>query len=97
RPGGFGVGGAGGGGVVQGLPVAIGTGRRSTTGSYGSGGDAGPWSGGSSPRSEDSGALEAGGDRNSRSSVDAGQCLCGRGAVGGSERCDACLRESGWR
>ncbi|KAK5001805.1 hypothetical protein LTR28_012202, partial [Elasticomyces elasticus] len=81
RPGGFGVGV----GVVQGLPVAIGTGRRSTTGSYGGGGDAGPWSGGSSPRSEDGGGLETGGDRNSRSSVDAGRCLCGHGAVAVSE------------
>ena len=43
------------GGVVQGLPVAIGTGRHSTY-DAGSSGSGGYTSGGSSPRSSDSGA-----------------------------------------
>ncbi|KAI9825472.1 MAG: hypothetical protein M1832_001202 [Thelocarpon impressellum] len=54
------------GGVVQGLPVAIGTGRHSTY-DAGSSGSGGYTSGGSSPRSSDSGA-DDGGRRVSRMS-----------------------------
>ncbi|KAI9782770.1 MAG: hypothetical protein M1816_001722 [Peltula sp. TS41687] len=51
------------GGVIQGLPVAIGTGRHSrydsgSSGGGGGGGGAGYISGGSSPRSSDSGREE---------------------------------------
>ncbi|KAI9835098.1 MAG: hypothetical protein M1838_005395 [Thelocarpon superellum] len=47
------------GGVVQGLPVAIGTGRHATY-DAGSSGSGGYTSGGSSPRSSDSGGDDAG-------------------------------------
>ncbi|KAF2233995.1 hypothetical protein EV356DRAFT_524185 [Viridothelium virens] len=78
-------------GVVQGLPVAIGTGRRSTYSSvsdYDSASsnyaDAG--SGGSSPRSSDSG-LEGESRRQSGS-----LCHCGRGYIRSYNRCSSCLR-----
>jgi len=92
------------GGVIQGLPVAIGTGRRSTYGSSGgeSSGegydsasstyaDAGS-SGGSSPRSSDAG-LDSGSRRGSKGS--SSWCYCGRGNVRAYERCTSCLREGG--
>ena len=53
------------GGVVQGLPVAIGTGRHSTYETGSSSGSGGYASGGSSPRSSDSG-VDDGGRRTSR-------------------------------
>jgi len=88
------------GGVIQGLPVAIGTGRRSTHSSgteYDSGSSAyaEAGSGGSSPRSSDSG-LDSGSRRSSKSSG-SGQCYCGRGSIRAYERCSSCLREVGWR
>ena len=87
------------GGVVQGLPVAIGTGRRSTTtsiGDYDSGSSnyAEASSGDSSPRTSDSG-FDTASRRSSRASLRA--CYCGRGNVRAYERCNNCLRECGWR
>ncbi|KAF2642575.1 hypothetical protein P280DRAFT_268438 [Massarina eburnea CBS 473.64] len=85
------------GGVVQGLPVAIGTGRRNTCSSneY----DSASSSGGTSPRNSDCG-LEAGasGRRSSKSSNGSlSNCYCGRGTVRAYERCTSCLREAGYR
>lgn len=72
------------GGVIQGLPVAIGTGRRSTYSSSSNDYDSG--SGGSSPRSSDYG-LETESRRSSKSS--SGSCYCGRGTY---DRCSTCWR-----
>lgn len=87
------------GGVIQGLPVAIGTGRRSTYSSVPdydsrSSSSAEAPSGGSSPRSSDSG-FENHSRRSSKSSQTL--CFCGRGSVRAYERCNGCLREAGWR
>ncbi|KAF2493370.1 hypothetical protein BU16DRAFT_78125 [Lophium mytilinum] len=87
------------GGVIQGLPVAIGTGRRNTYSSntdYDSGSStyAETGSGGNSPRSSDCG-LESASRRSSKSST-SGSCYCGRGTIRAYERCNSCLRESGY-
>ncbi|KAK7518609.1 hypothetical protein IWX49DRAFT_214319 [Phyllosticta citricarpa] len=79
-------------GVIQGLPVAIGTGRRST---YSSSNDYDSTSGGSSPRTSDYGLEPPASRRSSKSS--SGSCFCGRGEVRAYERCASCLREGGWR
>jgi len=86
--------------VPQGLPVAIGTGRRNTASSndYDS---ASTSSGGTSPRNSDYGldATEPIGRRSSKSSTgsSSSHCYCGRGMVRAYERCNYCLRESGYR
>lgn len=91
-------------GVTQGLPVAIGTGRRSSkhqysgdypvTGAYGPYGEA--VSGGSSPRSSES-ELETGSRRSSSSSSETSEvCYCRRGYVTRYQRCNYCLQEQGW-
>jgi hypothetical protein len=93
---------AGQGGVIQGLPVAIGTGRRNTYSSNDY--DSASSSGGTSPRSSDCG-LDAAANpairRSSRSSASsassATNCFCGRGTVRAYERCKSCLREAGYR
>jgi hypothetical protein len=90
------------GGVVQGLPVAIGTGRRSTVSSndYDS---ASSCSGGTSPRGSDCGLdtdrVSGGGRRSSKTSSASSisNCYCGRGTVRAYERCACCLREAGYR
>ncbi|KAF2787282.1 hypothetical protein K505DRAFT_130135 [Melanomma pulvis-pyrius CBS 109.77] len=91
------------GGVVQGLPVAIGTGRRNTCSSndYDS---ASSSSGGTSPRNSDCGLdSESLARRNSKASVSSSattmtsNCFCGRGSVLAYERCAPCLREVGYR
>lgn len=84
------------GGVIQGLPVAIGTGRRNTySQDYDSGSStyAEAGSGGSSPRSSDCG-LDSESRRSSKSST-TGFCYCGRGAIRAYERCNSCLQEGG--
>lgn len=85
-----------GGGVVQGLPVAIGTGRRDTCTSqdYDSASNS---SGEVSPRNSDCG-LDAMGRRTSKASVSTSvsNCYCGRGTVQAYERCTNCLREAGY-
>ncbi|KAL2350187.1 hypothetical protein BJ546DRAFT_1031913 [Cryomyces antarcticus] len=91
---------SGGNGIVQGLPVAIGAGRRSTcttTPSDCESGDsvyAEAASGGSSPRSSEH---DAGNERKRRSRSSTALCFCGRGDVRAYERCNACLQEGGWR
>jgi hypothetical protein len=84
------------GGVVQGLPVAIGTGRRNTCSSneY----DSNSSSGGTSPRNSDCGLDSvAPGRRSSKSSATSlSNCFCGRGTVRAYERCTPCLREAGY-
>ncbi|KAF2841833.1 hypothetical protein M501DRAFT_1007961 [Patellaria atrata CBS 101060] len=90
------------GGVIQGLPVAIGTGRRNTGSSSSNEYDIGSstypetLSGGSSPRSSDSGLdTETQSRRSSRSS--GALCFCGRGSMRQYERCNSCLRDGAWR
>ncbi|KAF2874467.1 hypothetical protein BDV95DRAFT_333371 [Massariosphaeria phaeospora] len=85
------------GGVVQGLPVAIGTGRRNTCSSNDY--DSNSSSGGTSPRQSDSGLdAEPAGQRSSRpSAVVVSNCYCGRGTVRAYERCTCCLQEAGYR
>jgi len=97
-------------GVTQGLPVAIGTGRRSSKHQYG-----GEYatanmypqygespSGGSSPRSMESprsseSEFETGSRRSSSSSSgNAEICYCRRGYVSRYQRCAYCLSENGW-
>jgi ribosomal protein S14 len=85
--------------VTQGLPVAIGTGRRNTCSSndYDS---ASSSSGGTSPRNSDYGLdhAETVGRRSSKSSASSSSsCYCGRGMVRAFERCSSCLREAGYR
>lgn len=86
------------GGVVQGLPVAIGTGRRSTVSSndYDS---ASSSSGGASPRGSDCGLdpERATARRPSKFSTAVQTCYCGRGGIRAHERCTYCLREAGYR
>ncbi|KAL1604156.1 hypothetical protein SLS59_003949 [Nothophoma quercina] len=84
------------GGVVQGMPVAIGAGRRNTAVSndYET---ASSSSGGTSPRNSDYG-LDAPGRRSSKSSTSStSACYCGRGAVRMYERCTGCLRDAGYQ
>jgi hypothetical protein len=83
--------------VPQGLPVAIGTGRRNTCSSndYDSSS-----SGGTSPRNSDYGldTVDAVGRRSSKSSASsASNCYCGRGLIRVYERCNHCLHEAGYR
>ena len=84
------------GGVVQGLPVAIGAGRRKSSSAYAP--EAGfleSGSGPSSPRSSDS---EFDNDSRSGSGSELKSiCYCGRGTVRAYERCSHCLHERGWR
>ncbi|KAF2704435.1 hypothetical protein K504DRAFT_461197 [Pleomassaria siparia CBS 279.74] len=92
------------GGVVQGLPVAIGTGRRNTCTSNDY--DSASSSGGTSPRNSDCGldsdALARRASKSSTSSLSlaptaTSSCFCGRGGVLAYERCTLCLREAGYR
>jgi hypothetical protein len=84
------------GGVVQGLPVAIGTGRRGTVSSAEF--DSSSSSGGNSPRNSDYGLEDSAGRRSSKSSTSSiSHCMCGRGTVRAYERCTSCLREAGYR
>ncbi|KAK3210374.1 hypothetical protein GRF29_44g2516960 [Pseudopithomyces chartarum] len=70
------------GGVVQGLPVAIGTGRRGTVSSNEF--DSSSSSGGDSPRNSDYGLDQS--RRSSKSSTSSiSNCLCGRGTVLGTK------------
>ncbi|ORY13099.1 hypothetical protein BCR34DRAFT_624033 [Clohesyomyces aquaticus] len=85
------------GGIIQGLPVAIGTGRRNTATSadYDS---ASTTSGGTSPRSSDCGLdAEPKARRGSKATPSAPSCYCGRSTVRAYERCTYCLREAGYR
>jgi len=87
------------GGVVQGLPVAIGTGRRSTVSSNDY--DSGSSSGGNSPRGSDCGLDRephpSSARRASKSpSSSISSCYCGRGTVRAYERCILCLRAAGY-
>jgi hypothetical protein len=77
------------GGVIQGLPVAIGTGRRPTYSSPHEFEIGSTASGSSSPRSSDCG-LDSASRRSSNSSSDG--CLCGKSA----SRC-RCTRERRWQ
>jgi hypothetical protein len=92
------------GGVVQGLPVAIGTGRRNTVSSNDY--DSASSSGGTSPRNSDVGLDEqsvrassstAPSTVSTASAASASSCFCGRGYVRAYERCTYCLREAGYR
>lgn len=87
-------------GVTQGLPVAIGTGRRQSryateyTGvsAYGD-----TLSRESSPRTSDSDLEHPASRRSSASSSgSASVCRCGRGYITRHSRCGYCLREAGW-
>ncbi|KAF2753888.1 hypothetical protein EJ05DRAFT_504489 [Pseudovirgaria hyperparasitica] len=82
------------GGIVQGLPVAIGTGRRNTQSSINDSDSGSTGSGGSSPRGSDSGLPQTHSRHTSKSSVET--CYCGRGHVRAYERCQRCLQECGW-
>ncbi|KAH7135732.1 hypothetical protein B0J11DRAFT_168470 [Dendryphion nanum] len=83
------------GGVVQGLPVAIGSGRRNTVSSNE---DSASSSGGTSPRNSDCGLdAERPGRRSSKASIPSmANCFCGRGSVRAYDRCTPCLREIGY-
>lgn len=87
------------GGVIQGLPVAIGTGRRGTYSSVNDYDSGSTGSGGSSPRSSDCGLdsetrlTES--RRSSKSSTSSLFCYCGRGTIRAYDRCSSCLREAG--
>ena len=91
------------GGIVQGLPVAIGTGRRarshkpSTSGSDSSCSEGGSSSGESSPRTSDT-ELDAGARRTKApAQATMAVCHCRRAYVTGRYgRCEYCMRESGW-
>lgn len=95
-------------GPVQGLPVAIGTGRkvnRNSGSSYGSGSSDGLSTGSNSPKSLESGfeqqmqqvtqQLPKVAPRREHK-VDAYVCYCRRAPVRAYGRCAYCLRESGW-
>jgi hypothetical protein len=87
------------GGASQGLPVAIGTGRRNTASSNDY--DSNSSSGGTSPRNSDCGLdSESLARINSKSSVSPSKvtshCVCGRGNVLYYERCAPCLRQAGY-
>lgn len=86
------------GGVVQGLPVAIGTGRRSTVSSNDY--DSGSSSGGNSPRGSDCGLAQephpSSARKASKSPPSVSSCYCGRGTVRAYERCTLCLRAAGY-
>ena len=89
-------------GVVQGLPVAIGTGRRSrykndyeSTSSY-----SGSSSGDSSPRTSDT-ELDSNGrwsntTMKSTSEMAPDVCYCRRGYVSRYGRCENCVQDAGW-
>lgn len=81
------------GGVVQGLPVAIGTGRRNTVSSNDDSGSSS--SGGTSPRNSDYGldAERVGRRPNKIATPSVPTCYCGRGNVRAYERCAHCLNE----
>jgi len=87
-------------GVTQGLPVAIGTGRRSSryTGEYtGVSAYGDGLSRESSPRTSDSDLEHPTSRRSSASSNSAPPvCMCGRGYITRNARCGYCLREAGW-
>jgi hypothetical protein len=89
-------------GVVQGLPVAIGAGRRSrykndyeSTSSY-----SGSSSGESSPRTSDteldSGSRRSGASANAATAAAATFCYCGRGYVSRYGRCEGCMQGYGY-
>jgi hypothetical protein len=89
-------------GVVQGLPVAIGTGRRSRyKNDYESNSNySGSSSGDSSPRTSDT-ELDTSSSRATASTnaVSAGAatvCYCRRAYVSRHSRCEYCMREAGW-
>lgn len=99
------------GGAIQGLPVAIGTGRRSnrsSAASYDTASTDGTSSGGNSPRSTESGFEQqmrqvaqqvpkpASGSRRTNAGRDDYMCYCRRAAVRAYGRCGWCLRENGW-
>ncbi|KAK5153747.1 hypothetical protein LTS14_007441 [Recurvomyces mirabilis] len=98
-------------GAVQGLPVAIGTGRRGsrmtdTSSTYESASSEGTSSGGNSPRSPGSGfeqqmqqvtATMPRAAPTQRASRSQGYvCQCQRAPIYAYERCGLCLREQGW-
>jgi hypothetical protein len=88
-------------GVTQGLPVAIGTGRRTSqyTNDYlGINAYGDTLSRESSPRTSDSDIDQSSSRRSSASSSDAATpvCRCRRGYVFRYARCASCLREAGW-
>ncbi|KAF2163306.1 hypothetical protein M409DRAFT_26344 [Zasmidium cellare ATCC 36951] len=97
------------GGAIQGLPVAIGTGRRSNRSSgasYDTGSTDGTSSGGNSPRSMESGfeqqmqqvTAQVPKPAMRRPTKDEAYiCLCRRAPVRAYGRCAWCLRESGWQ
>ncbi|KAK4502514.1 hypothetical protein PRZ48_005939 [Zasmidium cellare] len=97
------------GGAIQGLPVAIGTGRRSNRSSgasYDTGSTDGTSSGGNSPRSMESGFEQQMQQVTAQvpkpasrrpAKDDAYMCYCRRAPVRAYGRCAWCLRESGWQ
>jgi hypothetical protein len=92
-------------GVTQGLPVAIGTGRRQSrynneyTGvsAYG---DSLSRNSSRSPRTIDGNDIEPPSSRkssiSSHGSTSGHVCMCGRGYIVQHSRCGYCLREAGW-
>lgn len=100
------------GGAIQGLPVAIGTGRRSNRSSavsYDTGSTDGTSSGGNSPRSTESGFEQqiqqvtqqvpkpsSAASHKKSKGGEAYMCYCQRGTVRAYGRCGWCLRENGW-
>ncbi|KXT02653.1 hypothetical protein AC578_1141 [Pseudocercospora eumusae] len=97
------------GGAIQGLPVAIGTGRRSNRSSYDSyhpsSSTDGTSSGGNSPRSTESGFEQQlqhvtphvpKPSRRPPKIDNVYKCYCRRGQVRAYGRCAYCLRENGW-
>ncbi|PPJ59948.1 hypothetical protein CBER1_09896 [Cercospora berteroae] len=98
---------------VQGLPVAIGTGRggkRGSAASYDTASTDGTSSGGNSPRSTESGFEQqiqqvtqqvpkpsAQQPRRTKAATDGYMCYCQRAPVRAYGRCGWCLQESGWQ
>nr|POE47306.1 hypothetical protein CFP56_00637 [Quercus suber] len=96
-------------GVIQGLPVAIGTGRRSNRSSgasYATTNSDGTSSGGDSPKSMESSfdhqlhrviqQTPRAAARRTHHREDTYRCLCGRGPVRSYGFCGWCLNEKGW-
>ncbi|GIZ44731.1 hypothetical protein CKM354_000792200 [Cercospora kikuchii] len=99
--------------TVQGLPVAIGTGRggkRGSAASYDTASTDGTSSGGNSPRSTESGFEQqirqvaqqvpkpsTQQPRRTKASTDGYMCYCQRAPVRAYGRCGWCLQESGWQ
>ena len=93
-------------GVVQGVPVPIGTGRRSNRNSYDSVDSDATDSRGNSPKSVESGfeqqmrqvtqPMPKPSRRRAPQQPDEYMCLCRRGAVQAYGRCGWCLGENGW-